>query len=230
MKKKKIIVIIPARGGSKGIPKKNIKLLGGKPLIAWPIQLAKSVSRVDRIIVSTDSIEIAEIANKYGAETPFLRPDDLSGDKVPTLPVLQHVVKYLEEKEGYKADIILLLYTTTPFLKKERIEEALDLFESTNCNSVMGAQKVRTLVWKYNRKKAKYQPFYPKNRVNRQYFEPLHKEAGNIYFSRYKVLMEQNQIIDSENIKFIMVGDDETIDIDSIQDLQLAEELLKKIE
>ena len=95
----KSIAIIPARGGSKAIPRKNIIELGGKPLIAYVIEAALKVKKLDRVIVSTEDMEIAEITKKYGAELPFLRPKELAKDETPTLPVLQHAVRVLEEKE-----------------------------------------------------------------------------------------------------------------------------------
>src|SRR3989344_6984464 len=119
----KVLAVIPARGGSKGIPKKNIKLLAEKPLIAYPIELAKSIPEISKVIVSTDSEEIAEIARKHGAEIPFIRPKELAEDETPTLPVLQHAVTSLEEKENWKADLVILLYPTSPFLSKERVTE-----------------------------------------------------------------------------------------------------------
>jgi len=226
-KSEKIIAIIPARGGSKSIPKKNIKLLGGKPLIAWPIELAKSVKRIDRVIVSSDDKKILSVAKKYGAETPFKRPAYLARDITPTLPVLQHTIDYLEKKEGYKADIILLLYATTPFMGKGRIEEALDYFENTRCNSVMGVMDIRERVWKYDKKIKKYLPFYPPKRVNRQYApKRLIRETGNIFFSRYEVLMKMNRVIDPNRVKFVYVNEEETLDIDAPKDFIKAKKYL----
>ncbi|MDD5554433.1 MAG: acylneuraminate cytidylyltransferase family protein, partial [Patescibacteria group bacterium] len=212
--KERVIAIIIARGGSKSIPRKNVLPLQGKPLVAWPIDLAKSVSRIDRVIVSTDNDEISAIAKKHGAEVPFKRPAELSTDEVPTLPVLQHCVKYLEEQENYKPDIVLLLYPTMPFLKKERIEEALNLFGKTKCSSIVSVTKDKGRFWKLDENKNKYRPFYPAERVNRQYYQPLYKEDGAVYFSRYDVLMKINKLIDEDNIEFIIMEDGENIDID----------------
>ena len=222
--KKKIIAIIIARGGSKSIPRKNALPLRGKPLVAWPIDLAKSIYRIDRVIVSTDDEEIAAIAKKHGAEIPFKRPAELSDDETPTLPVLRHCVKYLEEQENYRPDIILLLYPTAPFLKKERVEEALNLFEKTKCNSVVSVTKDKGRFWKLDKNESKYKFFYPKKRVNRQYYKPLYKEDGAIYFSRYDALMKMNKIIDEDNTEFIIMEDNENIDIDNPNDFKKAED------
>lgn len=225
-KDERIVAIIPARGGSKGIPKKNLKLLGGKPLIAWPIELALSIKRISRVIVSTDDNEIMLAARKYGAEVPFKRPAKLSDDKTPTLPVLQHAIRFLE-KEGYKPDIILLLTATNPFLRKERVIQALERFDSTGCNSVLGVKKVKGIIWKYNESRSKYAPYYPLKRVNRQFFKSLYEEAGNIFYSRYTVLMNLDRVVDENNIEFIFVDDDEQLDIDTASDLKKARTLLR---
>ncbi len=221
-KKEKIIAIIIARGGSKSIPRKNVLPLHGKPLVAWPIDLAKSIKDIDRIIVSTDDDEIIDIARKYGAEILFKRPAKLSKDKTPTLPVLQHCIKYLEKNEDYKPDIILLLYPTSPFLKKERIMEALKLFKKTNCNSVISVIEDYGRFWK---KEANgYKPFYPLKRVNRQYFKPLYRENGAIYFNRYKVLMKMDKIVDNKSVKFLIMKEEKNIDIDNPSDFKKAKE------
>lgn len=226
MSKQNVVVIIPARGGSKSIKGKNLIKLGGKPLIAWPIDLALSIKSIDRVIVSTEDQAIANTALKYGAEVPFIRPKKLADDKTPTLPVLQHALDYLDKK-NYRTDIVLLMYATSPFIKRERILEALDLFKNPDCNSVLGVKKVRGRVWKYNDIKSAYQPLYPKVSTNRQYFTPLLEEAGNIFFSRYNVLMKMKTIIDPKKVKFIYVGEDEQLDIDTPQDLKKARNYLK---
>ena len=226
-KKDKIIAIIPARGGSKSIPEKNVQLLHGKPLVAWPIKLAKSVKRIERIIVSTDNDKIMTVAQKYGAETPFKRPVNLAGDETPTLPVLQHCIKYLEEKEEYKPDIIALLFPTAPFLKKERVEQALDFFEKTDCNSVVSVVKDWGRFWRFDKDMNKYIPFYPKKRVNRQYYKPLYREDGAICFSRYEVLMKTNKAIDDTNVQFLVMEEDENVDIDNLSDLLKASKIKK---
>lgn len=227
-KKEKIIAIIPARGGSKSIKRKNVLKLKGKPLVAWPIDLAKSVKKIDRVIVSTDDDEIAAIAKKYGAEVPFKRPAKLADDKTPLLAVLRHAVRYLEDKEKYNADIIMFLLPTTPFFKKSRIEQALKLFETTSCNSVLGVIKDWGRFWKMN-SHGKYQPFYPERRVNRQYYQPLLREDGALYINRYQVLMKMNKIVDENKVEFIYMAPDESIDIDWQSDLKQAKKRVKKI-
>src|SRR3989344_1132419 len=123
-KKKKILAIIPARGGSKGIPGKNIKLLAGKPLIAHSIEAARNSRFINRVIVSTDDEHIANAARKYGAEI-IMRPKELAEDKTPMDPVLQHAVEFLE-KENYIPEAVMLLQPTSPLRTTEHINEAIE--------------------------------------------------------------------------------------------------------
>ncbi len=212
--KEKVIAVIIARGGSKSIPRKNVLPLKGKPLVAWPIELAKSIKRIDRVIISTDDDEIMGIAKEYGAEALFKRPARLARDEISTLSVLQHCVKYLEDKENCKPDIVVLLYPTAPFLKKERVEHALDLFEETNCNSVLSVVEDYGRFWIEGDNRV-YKPFYPFKRLNRQYYKPLYREDGAIYFSRYDVLMKIKKLVDKHNLQFLVMKEGENIDIDN---------------
>lgn len=219
-KKEKIVAIIIARGGSKSIPRKNVLPLHGKPLVAWPIDLAKSIKRIDRVIISTDDDEILTIAKEHGAEALFKRPSELAQDETQTLPVLQHCITYLENQENYKPDIILLFYPTSPFLKKERVEEALNLFEKTDCQSVLSVTKDLGHFW--HKENNLYKRLYPKNISNRQYVEPLYRENGSIYFSRYNSLMKDKKLVSEKNVQFLFMDEDENIDIDIQEDFNKA--------
>lgn len=125
-----VLAIIPARGGSKSIPKKNIVPLGGKPLIAHVIETALRAPSVSRVVVSTDDEEIAAVSREHGADVPFMRPPDLARDDSPTLPAIEHAVAWLDSNEGYKPEIIVLLQATSPFTSEAEIEEAFRLLES----------------------------------------------------------------------------------------------------
>jgi len=217
---KKVLCVIPARGGSKGIPGKNIKLLGGKPLIAYPIELAKNVNGIDRVIVSTDSEEIADIAKAFGAEVPFIRPAQLAEDKTPTQPVLKHAVQELEKK-GYKPDFVLLLYATNPLLKKEDVERAIKVAVKKGSGSVVSVEKDSGRFWKQEKQ------FYPEGRENRQFFEPLLRENGAIYLSDYETIVEKDKVIDDKNCELLEMEQGSVVDIDSPEDW---EEVEKRIE
>lgn len=131
----KSFCFIPARGGSKGIPKKNIRLLGGKPLIAHTIESALDSKLFDRVIVSTDDAEIAQISKQYGAEIPFMRPKELSTDDSTFDDVLLHCVKELRS-QGYESDIISARDCTVPFIDKNDMKGAIDLLVKSDCDSV----------------------------------------------------------------------------------------------
>ncbi|MFO0718737.1 MAG: acylneuraminate cytidylyltransferase family protein [Candidatus Paceibacterota bacterium] len=123
----KVFALVLARGGSKRIPKKNIKLLAGKPLIAYSIDEAKKSKYIDKLITSTDDVEIAEVAKQYGCDVPFMRPADLAGDSVTDYPVFLHALKWLKENEGYEPDIIVQLRPTSPLRTVEHIDAAIEL-------------------------------------------------------------------------------------------------------
>ena len=221
----KIVAIIPARGGSKGIPRKNIKEFCGKPLIAYIIENALRVRGLDRVIVSTEDKGIAEVAKKYGAEVPFLRPKELARDETPTLPVLQHAVKYLEDKENYRPDIVVLLYVTSPLLKHERVSEAIRRLKDENFDSVLSVVEDRGHYW--IKRNNNYERLYPEVLKNRQFVEPLLKENGALYLCKRDLLMKENTVVGGK-IGFLKMQKDETIDIDDLLDFEIAEFLMKR--
>lgn len=219
----KIVAIIPARGGSKSIPRKNVKKLNGKPLIGYILETASSIDEIDRVIVSTEDMEIAAIAKEYGAEVPFIRPPELAGDEIGTLPVLQHAINYLEEKEDYKPDIIILLYATSPMLTHSRIEEAIRLISENNFDSVLSVVEDKGHYW--IEKQGKYERIYPKNPKNRQFTKPLFKENGAIYIIKRDILMEKNEIV-GNNVGFLVMEKRETIDIDEPFDFEIVKTMM----
>lgn len=133
----KILGVITARGGSKGIPGKNIKNLRGQPLIAYTIKAAQESGIFDRMILTTDDGEIAEVSRQYGVEVPFMRPGELAQDGTPHLPVMQHAVAWLKENNDYSPDAVMLLQPTAPLRRPWHIREALDLFQKKDADSVV---------------------------------------------------------------------------------------------
>lgn len=134
---KKTVAVIPARGGSQGIPDKNIRDFAGKPLLAWTIELALAARGVSRVIVSTDSQRIADVAKKYGAEVPFLRSAEISAANTPIEPVLAHVWQWLRDNENYVADSLVLLFPTNPLRIVKHVEDSVELFYSKGVDSVL---------------------------------------------------------------------------------------------
>ncbi|ELV2779730.1 acylneuraminate cytidylyltransferase family protein, partial [Enterobacter cloacae] len=136
------IALIPARGGSKRLPDKNIKLLNGKPLIAWTIIAARESGLFDDIIVSTDSENIASLAKKFGANVPFIRPQNLSDDTATTAEVVRHAVDFIQQAEKVSIDIICLLQPTSPLRTATHIKEAFNLYKEKKAKSVISVCKV----------------------------------------------------------------------------------------
>src|SRR6056297_389175 len=164
------VAVIPARGGSKGVPLKNIREVAGKPLMAWAIEACQAAETVDRTIVSTDHEGIAEVAGEWGAEVPFMRPDEFAGDMVTLDPVIYHAVETLEEQDGIRIDVVLTVQPTCPLLRADTIDRAVDTLIKGGFDSVVMLQEIRHMHWR--RVNGEFEPMYEK-RVNRQELEPL---------------------------------------------------------
>jgi CMP-N,N'-diacetyllegionaminic acid synthase len=137
-----VLGVITARGGSKGIPGKNLKLLGGRPLIAYTIDAARESGVLDRLILSTDDPAIADMARALGCEVPFLRPPELARDDTPHLPVLQHAVEWLSANDSYRPDLVMILQPTSPLRRAEHLREAVALAQTSGADSVVGVSEV----------------------------------------------------------------------------------------
>lgn len=137
----KIIAVIPARGGSKGIPGKNIRALNGKPLLAYTVEAAQNARLIDKLVLSTDDLGIAEVGKSLGVSVPFIRPAELAQDHTPTLPVLQHLIENLEEKGEY-FDAVCLLQTTSPFREDGMIDAAIHQFIQSGADSLISVREV----------------------------------------------------------------------------------------
>lgn len=229
----KILTIITARGGSKGVPRKNIRMVCGKPLIAYSIEAALEVrERLYRIIVSTDDEEIAEISRQYNAEVPFIRPPELAADKTPTLPVLQHAVRFIEAQDKVRLDWILLLQPTSPLRTASDILTALDLAEAGDCSSVISVvdAPIHPLFMKkiQNRQLHSFSDvLVEKEGTRRQDAQPLaYIRNGAIYLTRRDVLMEQNSIW-GESIRPYIMPAERSVNVDRELDLKLAEIILQ---
>ena len=221
--KKNIVAVIPARGGSKGIPLKNIKELSGKPLIAYTIEEALKSKMLDRIIVSTDHDEIARVSREYGAEVPFKRPADISED-VPTELVLKHTIKYLEEVERYKPDILVTLQPTSPLRKVNDIDNAINKLIYTNADSVVTVCEIdERPEWMVQIKSGKVKPFVTKEikLVARQELPKLYKLNGAVFVSTRSLIMNEEKIVGGD-IQPVIMGKEESVDIDTPIDFLIA--------
>ena len=228
-KDNKILVVIPARGGSKGIPRKNIRLLGGKPLIAHTIEMGKASKYVDDVLVTTDDNEIKFIAEKFGAET-VKRDGKLAEDSIPLDPVIFDATLQKEKKENEKYDVVITVQPTSPLLKTKTLDLAIETLLNPNednefYDTIISVVDDRHLSWGYDEDKKKYFPLY-NERVNRQYLPKAFKETGSIFATKREFVTENSRL--GDNIGLIEISKQESIDIDNYEDWWVAERILKK--
>lgn len=224
--KKRILALIPARGGSKGIKDKNIIDLCGKPLIAYSIEAALSSQYVDDVIVTTDSKNIADIAMKYGAEVPFLRPDYLASDTAKTIDAVLHAIHWLEEHEQHY-DVLVLLQPTQPLRQGEDIDRALERYMINQMQGLVSVKKVdeHPILMRMINDDGKLVSLLPLNStVRRQDMPEYYIVDGSIYINSIDELNETTSFNDN-CIPYIMPTE-RSVDIDEMSDLQRAETLL----
>lgn len=225
-----IIAIIFARGGSKGLPKKNIKLLGNLPLIAWSIKHALSVNRIERVIVSTDSEEIASLARKYGAETPFIRPADLADDNTPEWLAWSHALSHLIEENGKLPDLMVSLPPTAPLRMPIDIENCLDEYEKGDADAVVTVTDAHRNPY-FNMVKEKVDGtvdlvITPNNILSRRQDSPIVYDLTTVcYVLKPEFVMNCKALFEGR-IKAVHVPKERAIDIDTLLDFQIAECLL----
>lgn len=226
----KILAIIPARRGSKGIPVKNIRKLSGKPLIEYSIGAARNSKMVNRIIVSTDDKKIAEISRKAGAETPFLRPKKLSKDNSLVIDVVKHAIEFLSSSESYTPDIITLLQPTAPLRTSKLIDKSIQILKNSEATSVLSVAEVKIhpdISFSY--KKNYLKPLNPKFKKHslRQKRMPIFYPTGSIYTFWYKTMKKFGSIYGPKIKPLIIYDKSETLDIDEPYDLFMSEMTLK---
>lgn len=230
-----ILAVIPARGGSKGVPLKNLRPLGGRPLIAHTVDVALELVRLGRIaraIVSTDDEEIRQVVRNLGADAPFLRPADLADDRTPMVPVLRHAVTEIEAVDGVAFDWVLLLQPTAPFRTADDVGHAIAAAETGGCDSVISVVRVfasHPILMK-RIEGDQLLPFMieePEG-TRRQDYEPAaYMRNGAIYMTRRKALMEHGSIW-GERIRPYVMPEERSHNIDSEIDLLVAEALLER--
>jgi len=229
-----VLALIPARGGSKSIPHKNIRLFAGYPLIAYSIAAGLAAETVTRVIVSSDDPEILEVARHYGAETPFLRPEEYARDQTPDLPVFQHALQWLEENEGYRPEIIVQLRPTSPFRRVAHIDQAVyRLLERPD------ADAIRTVCIPFQNPYKMWQiganglmapllqtEFEEPYNMPRQALPEVYWQTGYVDAAWTDTLMRQDSMT-GRNILPLVIDPSEWVDIDSPDDWRRAERLLE---
>jgi CMP-N-acetylneuraminic acid synthetase len=225
-----VLGIIPARGGSKGIPRKNLAPLGGRPLLAHTCEAASASSRLTRFLVSTEDEEIFEVARRLGAETPYLRPSYLAGDETPMVDVLLDVVATLERRERYRPDVVVLLQPTSPFRRAEHVDAAVDLLESSGADSVVSVTVVPHQFTPSSLLRLEGNRLVPATggevRLRRQDKPRLFARNGPAVVAvRTSVLVDHGTLYGADTRGLVMPRED-SLDIDDQFDLDLAELLL----
>jgi pseudaminic acid cytidylyltransferase len=222
------ICVIPARGGSKRIPKKNIKYFNGKPIIAYSIQAALRCKYFDKVVVSTDDDEISKIAIQYGAQVPFIRPDNLSDDYAGTLQVVKHALERIEENDSH-IDNVCCLYATAPFVNKERIENAYEKLIESRANYCFSVTSFPFPIQRAIKitNKNRVEMFYPEYfNVRSQDFEESYHDAGQFYWGKAQAYKDELPIFSEFALPYVLPSY-LVQDIDTIEDWLRAEAMHK---
>ncbi len=222
---KKILAIIPARGGSKGIPRKNIKMLAGKPLIAWTIEEAKKSKYIDRLILSSEDDEIISVAQEWGCEVPFVRPKELAQDETPGIEPVIHAINTLSEKYDY----VCLLQPTSPLRKVEDIDGCISKcieFEAPSCVSIVEVDK--NPYWMYEIGKDEVlKPLFANNKATRRQDLPkIYALNGAVYVSSANEIINKRKFVTENTVSFEMAKKS-SVDIDEIIDFKFSELIIE---
>lgn len=231
-KRYKVLGLIPARGGSKGIKNKNVINLAGKPLIVYAIVALKKSKAVDKIVCTTDSELIAETAKKYGAEVPFLRPKELAQDFSPVYPALAHAVRKLEKLQNYKPDYIVMIQPTSPLVQPEQISAAVKMAIKMKADSVITAVDLEHDTHPYN-----IREILPDGRIKfwmeKEHYQfptrqskPQFRKFGNLYVSSYDTLIKKRRLEGEKNYA-LKIDKNTTLDINILEDVKEIEYFLK---
>ena len=221
------LALIPARGGSKGIPRKNIRSIAGKPLIAWTIEAARAAEGIERVVVSTEDEEIAEVAREWGAESPFMRPAELASDEAPGIAPVLHAV---EQLPGH--DDLVLLQATSPLRTAAQIDALLAFARESGASSVVSVREVDDHpAWMFYRDANGGLDRYDTtaDAARRQDLSELFTLNGAMYWNTAARLRETETLVDEDTLGFVM-DTESSVDIDTMLDWRIAELLLSQQE
>ena len=231
-----VLAVIPARGGSKRVKNKNVKLLNGKPLIEYTIHEAAKSNRLGDCLISTDSEIIRDVAINCGGKVPFLRPSELAADDTPDRPVLQHAVQWYELNNGIRPDAVALLRPTTPFKTAELIDEAIQILEDSGADSVRTMTRVESIhhpFWMYTcSEEQRANSFVPEVSTD-LYFQsqslpPVYRLNGVVDVIRTDILMNDNLPLYGKDMRILEIREEQSLDIDTELDFRLCEFLMRE--
>lgn len=229
----KVLFVITARGGSKGVPRKNIRMLGGMPLIAYKIIAAKKCQYENRIIVSTDDEDIAEVAKNYGAEVPFIRPAKLATDLASSVDVVLHTINWVNENSKEKYDYVCLLEPSSPFASYRDLNEALRLIRENDADTLLGMKEVDVTTNFIHSldKDGKLSEFYHAIKdlksIRRQDQKKEYTMNGCMYIAKWEYFIK-NKLFHSENSIPYIMPEEYSIEIDTILDYEIACRIVEK--
>lgn len=224
-----VLCIIPARGGSKRLPGKNIKPIGGKPMIAYAIAAGKGSMYVDRTIVSTDDDTIARIAKEHGAEVPFLRPPELATDMAKAVDVVFHALDALKEKDGYVPDVIVLIQPTAPLVQSADVDGAIRQLTDDNTRTCVTMAPISERPeWMYRVENGRAAAFLPAEPVEArsQDLPLLYRINGAVYVVQTEEMRTHKRFTDPESLSAYIMPRERSVDVDELVDFQIAEVLL----
>lgn len=222
----RVVAVITARGGSKGIPHKNLAPVGGLPLVAWTVEAARESQLLDRVIVSTDDPAIADVCRAYGAEVPFMRPAEFARDDSPHIDVITHALAWLAADEGRTPDYVLTLQPTSPLRTADDIDAAVLLARDRRCDAVVGVTAMRHhphfalrvgpggVLFPYAGDRLRA--------MRRQDLPPVFAPNGAIYLNKAHALLVQREFVPTGAVPLIMAAE-RSLDVDERADLELAE-------
>jgi len=216
----KVLGVIPARGGSKKIPLKNIKPLNGKPLIEYTIETAIASKVLSRIVVSTDHEDIIRLCQKFDGIDVIVRPPEMATDEASTEWALLHACDELQEKDDFIPDIVLTLEPTSPLRSVQTIKQCLNIFTMTDADSVIGVVETRACYGKIV--KGRFEYVFPNQPRRRQEREPLYKESSTIYATKLDTLRRKTSVL-GDSLYPLIISRDEAIDINDDNDFKLVE-------
>ncbi len=227
---KKTLAIIPARGGSKQIKDKNIKPVAGKPLLAWTILEAQASRYIDRIVVSTDSSRIADVARKYKAEVPFMRPEDLAQDDTPGILPILHAIHWLESSQGYQPDYVITLQPTSPLRSSGDIDASIHLLEQKDAETVVSLVPVDNHPYWMKKLDAekRVEDFISSDArlACRQDLPPVYALNGAIYLARREILLKRETWYTEKTFAYVMPVE-RSLDVDTPWDIYLVDLILR---
>jgi CMP-N,N'-diacetyllegionaminic acid synthase len=225
-----ILGIIPARGGSKAIPRKNLALLGNKPLLAWTVEVALESASLDRLVISTDDPEIAEVGKKLGAEVPFLRPAELATDASTSMDVILHAIRWFADNENYRPDYVLLLQPTSPLRTATDVREPIKLALAKHADSVVSVCETHQhpLWMKGVNEEGTLVDLYPQSSAptRRQDLPSVFALNGAIYLALRTFLLSERTFISDRTYAYVM-PENRSLDVDTPWDLHVADLILR---